>query len=152
MNYQRERERERERERVYWGSLKWGSKDEQVGECMTSREKNDPLELRGKRISQSHGKDKLVWNIITNWFSLARPNCFPWPMNDYTRVRWERSLDGLDWERESEEEKRIKRNKEGKRGKSERRKNFFIKNIKVQFFIWKILIFFSTYLSQKKKI
>ena len=56
----RERERERERERVYWGSLKWGSKDEQVGECMTSREKNDPLELRGKRISQSHGKDKLV--------------------------------------------------------------------------------------------
>ena len=51
---------ERERERVYWGSLKWGSKDEQVEECMTSREKNDPLELRGKRISQSHGKDKLV--------------------------------------------------------------------------------------------
>ena len=51
---------ERERERVYWGSLKWGSKDEQVGECMTSKEKNDPLELRGKRISQPHGKDKLV--------------------------------------------------------------------------------------------
>ena len=116
----RERERERERERVYWGSLKMGQQRWAGGECRTSKEKNDPLELRGKRISQSHGKDKLVWNIITNWFSLARPNC-PWPMNDHTRVRWERSLDGLDWERKSEEEKRIKRNKEGKRGKSEER-------------------------------
>ena len=118
--------RERERERVYWGSLKMGQQRWAGGECRTSKEKNDPLELRGKRILQSHGKVKLVWNMITNWFSLARPNC-PWPMNDHTRVRWERSLDGLDWERESEEEKRIKRNKEGKRGERVKKEYFYKK-------------------------
>ena len=71
-------------------------------------------------------------------------------MNDHTRVRWERSLDGLDWERERRREKN-KEKQRGKEGKEWKKKEFFYENIKVQFFIWKILIFFSTYLSKKKK-